>query len=190
MSTETIAHDPDTQVFPLTRELYDEMVEAGRFEGQHIELLEGVLVWMAPQGDEHWRTIRRMGTEMAYELHVRFGRRYSVGQQGPIAASDLSEPEPDVVVIDESERRPGHHPTSSPLIVEVAKTSQHRDLRHKPLIYARADVTEYWVIDLKARHTVVHRVPTDIGYTDVTIHAFEETIQVLDVSIRIADFTD
>lgn len=187
MSTATIARDPETEVFPLSRELYDQMVEAGKFEGQHVELLEGVLVRMAPQGDEHWRTTHLLGCEIAYELRRRFGRKYSVGQQGPIAASDSSEPEPDVVVIDMTTKPHGHHPTCSPLIIEVAMTSQVKDLQHKPLIYARADVLEYWVIDLVARRTVVHRRPTVDGYVQIDAHPFDATLEVLGIPIRIAD---
>lgn len=190
MSAEAIARDPGTQFLPLTRELYDELVEAGKFEGEHVELLEGMLVRMAPQGDMHWSLVSRLGTRLAVRLAVRHGERFTVGQQGPIAASDLSEPEPDVVVIDDSKKQPGRHPGTSPLIVEVAVTSQIRDLQHKPLIYARADVTEYWVIDLKARRTVVHRTPTDEGYADVSSYLFDVALEVLGVSIRIADLMD
>ncbi len=190
MSTEAIARDPETQVFALSRALYDEMVEAGKFEGQHVELLEGVLVEMAPQGVEQWNTTRLLGSELAHELRVRFGRRYAVGQQGPIGASDGSEPEPDVIVIDQTTRRQGQHPTWSPLIVEVAQTSLTKDLLHKPLIYARADVTDYWVIDLVARRTVVHRLPTAEGYLDVEAHPFDQTLEVMGIPIRIADFMD
>ena len=43
------------------------------------------------------------------------------------------------------------------LAVEVADTSVSFDLSRKAILYARAGVQEYWVLDLKRRMLIVHR---------------------------------
>lgn len=37
----------------MTREQYDALVETGLLEGEQVELLEGVVVTMVPQGEQH-----------------------------------------------------------------------------------------------------------------------------------------
>lgn len=187
MSMEALLHDPETHVVPLTVAQYLRMVEAGDFEDRHVELLEGVVVEMAPQGEGHWSLVTGLGSELAWRLGEAFARRYRVGQQGPLTASDLSRPEPDVVVIDR-ERFPGGTPVrSSPLVVEVADTSHRRDLVHKPRIYARAEVEQYWVVDLRERVVVVHRRPVGDLYEDVSRHGFDDELEVLGLRLRIQD---
>lgn len=44
-------------------------------------------------------------------------------------------------------------------MIEVSVTSQALDLQVKPAIYAAADVSEYWVLDVPAREVVVHTDP-------------------------------
>ena len=53
MSLEAVLADAQLARRGLTREQYDVLVEAGHFEGQPVELLEGVLVEVVPQGWEH-----------------------------------------------------------------------------------------------------------------------------------------
>jgi Uma2 family endonuclease len=79
---------------------------------------------------------------------------------------DRSEPEPDLFLIDLDAPRP-YHPGTAKLVIEVAVSSQRRDLRTKPPIYARAGVPLYWVIDIDARRAVVHREPGPDGYANV-----------------------
>src|SRR5689334_17135087 len=76
---------------PLRRTEYEHLVEAGAFVDERIELLEGVLVQMSPQGAEHADVVSRLNM-----LFVRLvGDRAVVRVQSPFAASDDSEPEPD-----------------------------------------------------------------------------------------------
>ena len=82
--------------------------------------------------------------------------------------TDRSEPEPDVMVIELDAPRP-YHPGTAALMIEVAVSSQRRDLRVKPPIYARAGIPLYWVIDLDGRRAVVHEQPGPGGYGHVEI---------------------
>lgn len=47
--------DPATSIRPLSRAEYERRIEEGFFEGERIELLEGVLVRMPPMKDRHAR---------------------------------------------------------------------------------------------------------------------------------------
>ena len=45
---------------PLRRTEYEHLVEAGAFTDERLELLEGVLVSMSPQGTEHADVVSRL----------------------------------------------------------------------------------------------------------------------------------
>lgn len=80
---------------PLRRVEYDRLVEMGAFEGQRVELLYGMVVAMSPHGPPHDSSIEELN-----ELLVRaLAGRARVRIQFAFAASDGSEPEPDVAVV-------------------------------------------------------------------------------------------
>jgi Uma2 family endonuclease len=86
---------PPETIRPLKRVEYDRLVAAGSFGEERLELLYGRLVSMRPQGTEHVYCVRRLTTLLVPAL---LGRA-QVQVQGPVAASDESEPEPDVAVL-------------------------------------------------------------------------------------------
>lgn len=207
MSITSVVRDPAVTPWPLTREQFDRLVELGEFEGQHVELLEGALVEMTPQGEEHSDLITLLNTELAVRLHATHGPRYLVRPQVPLAASPLSEPEPDLAIVERGARRRGSgHPSSALLVIEVAFSSQRIDLVHKSRIYAAAAVPEYWVVDLVRRDIVVHRGPVgpqrpspdvpvtqleaQAGYTSVERVGFSTPLDVLGISIRLAELIE
>ena len=100
-----------------------------------------------------------------------------VGVGNPIAVNDLSEPEPDFMLIPPASYR-GYHPDSASLIIEVSYSSRRYDLTVKARLYGSAGYPEYWVVDLVKQAVVVHREPVDGGYGSVTPH-LEGTLQPL-----------
>jgi Uma2 family endonuclease len=58
---------------------------------------------------------------------------------------------------------------SAPLVVEIAQSSHRRD-REKVAVYARADVPEYWIVDVLEELVIVHRDPSGGAYATVTEH--------------------
>jgi Uma2 family endonuclease len=83
-----------------------------------------------------------------------------VRPQLPVALDDLSEPEPDAVVVRGKPwdyRR--EHPTTPLLVVEVAVSSLAVDRRFKGALYARASVADYWVVNLRDELVEVYRQP-------------------------------
>lgn len=175
----------------LTRRDYDELVSGGHFEDQTVELLEGVLVPMSPQGVDHARAIDRIAGALMIRLFLRHGEAYRVRQEKPFAASDLSEPEPDIAVVDAASDVWGSdHPSRAHLLIEVAETSRRVDLMQKPRIYAASEVPEYWVVDLPRRTVVRHVTPTvhlRRAYVDVTDLPFTAPLEILGVEVTIAD---
>jgi Uma2 family endonuclease len=148
---------------PLRRNEYDRLVEDGLFGDERIELLDGVLVEMTPAGARHADVVGRLTMLLAPAL---VGRAL-VRVQSPLAISDQSEPEPDLAVVAIADYQ-REHPHHALLVVEVADASLRKDLGVKATLYARARVTEYWVVDLSTWTFRRHTAPADDGYTQVT----------------------
>lgn len=136
---------------PLRRVEYERMVEDGLFADERVELLQGVIVEMSPQGTRPAATVQRLTATLVPALVGRAQVRIQL----PLAVDESSLPEPDVAVV-----APGDydraHPTTAPLVVEVAETSINKDRLVKAEIYARAGIGEYWIVDLAAGVIEVH----------------------------------
>ncbi len=189
-----VALEPELLPRPLTREQFDVLVGAGAYEDQRVELIEGVVVDMAPQGPEHADTVGRLTTRLAWRLGAAFGERFMVRPQVPLAATDTSEPEPDLYVIDWADSRAEAHPRWAHLVIEIAQSSRRTDLGIKARIYAAAAVPRYWVIDLAARVAVVHTdpVPGDgtagtAMYGTVRRLPLDTELEVLGLAVRLSD---
>lgn len=139
----------------LTVRDYHRMIDAGVFdEDDHVELLEGVLVEMTPQSGPHASVIEVLTT-----LLVRgVGEELRVRVQLPLTVSDRSEPEPDFAVV-RARSDTTDHPTTALLVIEVARGSLKRDRAVKAPLYARAAVSEYWIVDADAEEIEVFRDP-------------------------------
>jgi Uma2 family endonuclease len=110
------------------------------------ELLDGIVVAMSPQSPRHaacvYRTTQALRDALPRETVVR--------AQMPFHASKNSVPEPDIAVVPgEAADYEKMHPRQALLIVEVADSSLAQDRLTKAAIYARADVPEYWIINLR-----------------------------------------
>lgn len=136
---------------------YDRLVEQGFFGGdERLELLDGLLLVKEPQSSTHMTAI--LLVESA--LRTAFGAGWNVRAQGPVALGRRSEPEPDVSVVRGSPRDyRDAHPSNPVLLVEVALASLRLDRTRKCRAYARADVPEYWIVNLVDRVLEVHRDP-------------------------------
>jgi Uma2 family endonuclease len=144
------------QLHRFSLEEYHQLIEAGGFdENTRVELIEGILVDMSPNTRAHDRAIRWLNEWLVLGIDRT---RFEVGPQTALTLTD-SEPEPDLTVVPRNAQEP-YHPGTAMLVIEVAVSSQHRDLRQKPILYARAGVPEYWVVDLDKGYVVVHRTPS------------------------------
>jgi Uma2 family endonuclease len=140
-----------------TRAEYERLIEVGVFcPGEPLELLGGELMVSEPQGSAHYTAIGLVEDA----LRAALGPGWLVRSQGPIALDDDSEPEPDVAVTPGTRRDYSlEHPSRPALIVEVAESSLALDREHKGGLYARAGVTDYWILNLVERVLEVYRQP-------------------------------
>ena len=145
------------------------------------ELIEGDILRKMPQKRPHL-----FATSLTLSLMNRiFGEDY-VQLPGPIDVSPednpTSEPEPDVTVLarplaEFSATNP--RPDDIRLLVEISDATRYFDRGTKANLYARAEIVEYWSLDLVQRKLHVHREPRDGKYQSVTVHGENQSIAPL-----------
>jgi Uma2 family endonuclease len=139
-----------------TKDEYYRLGELGFFQGQKVELIEGVLMVQSPQRPQHANAI----DVVAELLRGAFGNGYRVRVQMPVDLGQTAEPEPDVLVVQGTRQQyQSSHPTSALLIVEVSDTALSYDRRRKGSLYARAGIQDYWIVNLVNRQVEVYRDP-------------------------------
>jgi Uma2 family endonuclease len=170
---------------PLRRVEYDQLIALGAFEDEKIELLDGEMVAMSPTGMPHGSAVQFLTELLILALHGRA----TVRCQLPFAASELSEPEPDLIVVPLGDYL-AEHPSEAYLIIEVAESSLAKDRGRKLRMYANCRIPEYWVVNLVERCIEVYRDPEGAGYARMDRYERSESIQLLsfrDVSIAVSD---
>ena len=157
-----------------SRAEYDRAAVAGVFgPGARLELIDGEILDMTPQGSRHATAF----SLVANAVQAAFGPGYYVRMQLPLALADDSEPEPDVAVVEGDVRDyRDTHPRSALLIVEVSDDSLRRDRTVKQRLYARCGVPEYWILSLADAHLEVYRDPAEDGYRTVVVRRAGETV--------------
>jgi Uma2 family endonuclease len=176
--------DPST-IRPLRRVEYDKLVDEGVFANERVELLYGLVVRMTPIREPHANAVDRLLKILIFA----FGDRARVRCQGSFAASEDSEPEPDVGVYPERDYLTAH-PTDAWLIVEVSDSSLAHDRGVKEALYAEVGVPEYWIVNLVDRAIEVYRDPVKGKYTSKTVHARGDSVTMLrfpDVTVAVSD---
>src|SRR3989442_3191671 len=146
---------------PLTlrrwkRAEYDRLVDLGVFEGDPIELMGGQLIVAEPKGTYHTSAL----STAEYALRAVLPSGWIVRTQAPVSLDDESEPEPDLAVVPGRPADYRHaHPACPVLAIEVAESSLAFDRQHKGGLYARAQILDYWIVNLVDRVLEVHRNP-------------------------------
>ena len=82
--------------------------------------------------------------------------------QDPIVLDDLTEPEPDVVVVklrDDAYSKKHPCPDDVLLLIEVAETSLESDREIKLPLYAASGIPEVWIVNLIEKSIEVYREP-------------------------------
>jgi Uma2 family endonuclease len=140
-----------------TAERYLALIDEGVLgPDDRVELLEGVIVAMAPQSPRHAAAASRVSDA----LRAAVSTRAAVRDEKPFMGGPYSVPEPDVAVI------PGRHadyeaahPSRAVLLVEASDSSLVQDRLTKTAIYAAAGVPEYWIINLRDDCVEVFQAP-------------------------------
>jgi hypothetical protein len=189
------------------KEQYYRLSDLGFFNGKRVELLEGEIYvkYTYKEFDEGEYEMSAMsslhfsGVNIVAEvLREVFKEKYFVSVQCPIDMGENSEPEPDISIIEGKARDFKEAiPKTASLIVEVSDSSLLYDRGKKVSLYARANIQDYWILNLKDRRLEVYRRPMQneaafYGFSFGEIHIYKENDEVSpiaapDVKIKVAD---
>jgi len=145
--------------YPLSVKQYHRMIQAGILtEDDPVELLEGYLVAKMPKGPPHDATLTILAG-----LLMRMLPREDWGIRVQCAVTlSKSEPEPDLAIVaGPEEKYLSRHPLAGDigLVIEVADSSLERDRTLKGRAYARANLAEYWIVNLVDQVVEVYTKP-------------------------------
>jgi Uma2 family endonuclease len=150
----------------FTAREYRAMGEAGVLgKDDRVELVDREIIDMAPIGSRHLSCV----VALTHLLVERAQGRFFVSVQNPVRLSERDEPQPDLTLL---RRRPDPAAPGPPdpedvlAVVEVSDTTLSYDRNVKLPLYARAGISEAWVIDLKANNVEVHSEPAPDRYRE------------------------
>jgi Uma2 family endonuclease len=149
--------------YKWTTDRYHQAVEAGVFDDQPIELLQGEIVLIAPEGTPH----TYFSDRISKVLQRLLGERVQIREGRPITLPNNSEPEPDIAIVQPLDAvYLDHHPYPENIffVIEYSNATLTKDLGTKQLTYAEAGILEYWVVNLKDSQLIIFRHPTTNGY--------------------------
>ncbi|WP_089939110.1 Uma2 family endonuclease [Candidatus Entotheonella palauensis] len=143
---------------------YHRIIDAGILDDRPVELLNGEIVDMSPEGEPHASASADAGEYLMQLL----GDRAQVRPAKPITLPNVtSEPEPDLAIVQRLGRAYRlHHPYPEHIfwLIEYANTSLSKDLGEKKAIYADAGIQEYWVVNLREMTVLIFRHPVNGSY--------------------------
>ncbi len=146
-------------------EEWHELIDSGIIADKPVELLNGAIIEMSPEGISHSYT----NDSVADYLREKLTGLAKIRESHPVTL-DNSEPEPDIAIV----RLPetiyrSHHPYPQDIywLIEVSSQTLKKDLEEKSIIYARNSIPEYWVIDLVNKQLIVHTQPKGDRYTQI-----------------------
>jgi len=142
-----VSQTPALSFHRFTVDQYHAMIDAGILkDGERCELLEGWIIDKMTINPPHATCIALAQTYLLSKLPSDWTLRIQL----PITLA-TGEPEPDLLIARGPVRRYGQsHPTPKEigLLIEVADSSLDIDREFKSLVYARAEIQIYWIINL------------------------------------------
>jgi len=135
--------------------------------GSHVELIDGEILDMAPIGSNHAGHLKRINN--FFTLLV--AGKAIVSVQDPLQLGDLSEPEPDFMLLKpNADFYSSRHPVAGDvlLLIEVADSSLQFDQNQKLRLYALHGIPEYWLLNLNDSCLEVYRKPLGENYAEKT----------------------
>ncbi|MBJ7484168.1 Uma2 family endonuclease [Brevundimonas sp.] len=171
---------------------YERMDHAGVFADQHgrVELIEGVIVHMAPQGFDHTTVTSDVLGQFYVALKATPGEQFRVLTQGTLKIGNHSAPEPDVFVVRRTERKKYYEAADAVLVVEVSISTADADKTVKVPLYARAGIPELWIVEPEQASVTQYRGPRPDGTWDDVITVIEGAVSPLfapEIAIVLAD---
>lgn len=171
---------------PITMDEVLALQAAGKVPYKRTQLLDGEIHEMPADGLRHIH----YAMAIARVLAALPPDRYFIGVQTTLHLSRFNGPSPDAYVLSSGPLVKETPPERILLVVEVADTTLADDLRDSASRYARHDVAEFWVVDVRNRVTHVHRRPEGGAYASLERVGFEDALApslIADFALRIAD---
>ncbi len=166
------------------------MGEAGIFShDSRMELIEGEILHMAPIGFNHAGHVSRLIHTFAPVLN----EQAIVNAQNPLQLGDLSEPEPDFLLLrPDPDFYTTRHPNAADvlLLVEVSDTTLRFDRSQKLRLYATHHIPEYWIVNLIDHCLEVYRHPQDGDFLDKAVLSKSDSLNLQalpSIQIAVAD---
>lgn len=165
---------------PLSRHLVEILEQQGELVGRY-ELIDGELINKMGQNRLHSYTLSLILKWLVSLFTLDF-----VQSRLPIEVEkidrELNYPEPDVAVLtvgwaELRDRDPEPHEVA--LAVEISDSTLRMDRTTKAALYARAEILEYWIVDVNGRTIFVHRNPENGQYQNIVKYAENERISCL-----------
>ena len=173
----------------FTIEEYNRMAETGVLSrDEHVELLQGLVCEMSPEGKRHVAAI-----ELTHDFFTdRLRGKHRVRAQHPLTLAEGTEAEPDIAIVETADPRAylDSHPTAALLVIEISETSLEKDCTLKADLYARAGISEYWVLNLTNDTLEVFRDPSESHYLKrQTLNRGEKIspVRLPDISVGVVD---
>ena len=164
---------PDTRA-RFTSAEFLRMVESGAFEGMKVELIDGELERMNLAMNGHAASQASVVFYLAQKMGLALVRAESglVLDDSTVVACDaalLGQPiaENRLLTLDDVR-----------LVVEIAQTTQSRDMGLKRMLYAQAGIPTYWVIDGVRRVVHAYTDPVEGDYSSIHTVRFGEALAV------------
>lgn len=155
---------PTLSPWRISTERYLEMACDGVFEGDRVELINGIIIDKSPARPKHADVIDRLN-----ELFFPIRGEHRVRIQNTLVVAEGQVYDPDFMLL---KSRPASDPyaTRHPqpddvaLLIEVCGSSLAKDRDIKLPVYAGAGVPELWLVDLETESVGVYRDPSAQGY--------------------------
>lgn len=142
---------------------------------ENTELFRGVVIKKMTKSPEH-NFYKVVFTE---ELRKILPKEFFIQNENSIQVFD-SELEPDISILLGSPKDYKYKkPTTARLVVEIAVSSLEYD-REKAFDYVKANIDEYWIVDVENELVEVYLHPTSKGYNTKQIYKKAERLPVFD----------
>jgi len=150
---------------------YYKMADTGILKPENkVELLNGEIVKMSPIKILHAAIVDLLDEEFKIALRKMVHCR----NQNPIHIDNFSEPEPDLALVKKRKTRyRDRHPNADEvfLVVEVSDSTFLKDQTIKKKLYAKANIAEYWIINIPDRRVEVFKNPKEGDYSKTEVLA-------------------
>ena len=147
----------------ITVDEYERIIASGSLnEPGKVELIDGYMVKKMAKSAEHGFSTK----EVLKALERLLPPGWTWRQEQPVRIPMYDEPEPDITIVRGSDTDYRHRIPEVPdvgLLVEVSRTNVSAD-RQQGIIYGRAGIPVYWIVNLVDRQVEVYTDPGPTGY--------------------------